>query len=457
MKHILVISARETFAALKEILSKLPVRQTLLEPERGALPADKDQFAGPWDLVIFDCGEVLKSENDRIPPCWEEYISKFEGPVLFVSPWRSIQVIDEAFRLGADDFAVKPFQIRELLLRVNALLEKRSRIVCIGGGTGLFTVLTGLKTLPHVHLSSIVSMSDSGGSSGRLRMSFGMLPPGDVRRSLVALSNAPELMNRVLQYRFKRGDELEGHNFGNLFLAALSEITGSMPDAIRVLSDILNIQGIVIPASCDLTNLVAEFEDGSVVKEEKEISECKIRNPALKIRKVYHKPSTSCNPDAYAAILFAHQILIGPGDLYTSIIANFAIQGVPEALRKTKAGKVYIVNVMTKPGETMDYFAEDHVREIQKYLGGDCLDHVLVSSSFVPAERLGKYRALNQRPVIVRDERTLHKMTKAKIVSVDIVSDSLLVRHDPEKLKVEIEKIVSHRSKHGHADREQKS
>ncbi|OQA51760.1 MAG: Gluconeogenesis factor [Candidatus Omnitrophica bacterium ADurb.Bin292] len=442
MKRVLTISSYETFSALKEILAKLPVQQTLFELTHMSFPSDANRFLGTWDLVIFDAEQVMEERSGRVPVDWAKFLSGIRGPVLFVSPQRSLETVDEAFRLGANDYVAKPFPVRELLLRVNALLERRQRIVCVGGGTGLFTLLTGLKNLSGVQLISIVNMSDSGGSSGRLRMNFGILPPGDIRRSLVALSNAPELMNRVLQYRFERGEELKGHNFGNLFLTALSEITGSMPEAVRALSDILNIQGIVIPASCDSTNLVAEFEDGSVATEEKAISLCEGRDPSLRISKFYHTPKASCNPDAYAAILFAHHILIGPGDLYTSVVTNLVIEGFAKALQRSKAKKTYIVNVMTKPGETTGYSVEEHVKVIQQYLGGDYIDHILISTSPVSADRMEEYRGLGQEPVTVREPEVLRTMTKAGLVTADLASGSILVRHDPEKLRREIRKII---------------
>ena len=201
--------------------------------------------------------------------------------------------VKRLFAAGARDVIATPVHQRELVLRMSALLQRKRRIACIGGGTGLFSVLTGLRSAPGVLLSSIVTMSDDGGSSGRLRTTFGVLPPGDVRRSLVALSNAPEVMNYVMQYRFEGGDGLHGHSLGNLLLTALSELGGGMQGAVKAMGDILNVHGMVMCVTDRSTTLCAEFEDGSVVRGESAIDQCTGRAGTLRIRKVWQRRAST--------------------------------------------------------------------------------------------------------------------------------------------------------------------
>jgi uncharacterized cofD-like protein len=338
------------------------------------------------------------------------------------------------FAAGARDVIATPVHKRELVMRLSALLHRKARIACIGGGTGLFTVLSGLKDAPRVLLSSIVTMSDDGGSSGRLRTSFGVLPPGDVRRSLVALSNAPEVMSYVMQYRFASGDGLDGHSLGNLLLTALCELGGGMQGAVKAMGDILNVQGLVMCVTDRSTTLCAEFEDGRIVRGESAIDRCSDRPSTLRIRRIWHEPDAETSVDAMAALLGADLIVIGPGDLYTSVLSGLIVGGVADAVRTSGARRLYVCNLMTKPGETSGYDAADHVGAVVQAMGADALDYVLLSSSALSAEAVEAYAARSQRPVVPTTSTRMRALTRAEVLTGDIGHRAELVRHDSAKL-----------------------
>jgi len=361
---------------------------------------------------------------------------------LFVSSKATKENIQSAAKLGCSDYILRSSNRREFIAHFNSIIHDKTRITCIGGGTGLFTLLLGLKKISNVMLSSIVTMSDDGGSSGKLRDAMGILPPGDIRRSLVALSNAPEVMNEIMQYRFNKASGLEEHSFGNLFLAALNDITGSMADAVKMLGDILNVQGVVLPVTSQITKLSAEFEDETIIRGESNIDLVNGRDESLHIKKLWHEPEAECGLDVYASLVNSDIITIGPGDLFTSIVANLTIKGLSEAIVTSRAKKVYVCNLMTKPGETWDYSAVDHIREIVQYLGKDCLDTVIISNSALTEQSTKEYVKKNQKPVAFGDLEEIHKITKAEIVLADIGNQTDLVRHDSQKLKTQIEKLL---------------
>lgn len=337
----------------------------------------------------------------------------------------------------------RPVSVRTLVEMVQRQLRQGLRVACLGGGTGLFTLLSGLKTLPAAQLTSIVSMSDDGGSTGRLRDMFGILPPGDIRRSLVALSTAPDLLNQLMQFRFDRGQELEGHNLGNLLLTALSEMTGTMASAVKSIGEILNIQGTVIPVTEQANILKAELEDGSLISGESNIDLCESRDPNIRIKRLWQEPEVSASPDALEAIYNAQFIILGPGDLFTSIVPNLLVGGIAKAICSSKAKKIYICNVMTKPGETAGFNVSDHVREIVQYLGNDALDYVVCARSDDYEEELIKrYRFKKQEPVQVSRPQELKKVSRAKIIEEDITAHDELVRHDSLKLAAVIQKLI---------------
>jgi len=302
------------------------------------------------------------------------------------------------------------------------------KVVVIGGGTGSFTVLRGLKNKVE-NLTSIVTMFDSGGSSGLLRDEFGILPPGDVRRGLVALADEDDMLRKLFMFRFDEHSSLKGHSFGNLFLTALAEITGSGAEAIKQAAKILRIKGEVIPVSLGDCHVCAELDNGKVLKTEKDLSFPQ-HDPSLHVVKAWLEPEAKANPEAVNAILKADLVVIGPGGLFWSIVPNLLVKGIPEALKKTKAKKVYVCNLMTNPGETSGFKASDYVRTVVEY--GCKPDFVICNTAKGSFALLKKYANQNQFPVIV-DEKEIEKLG-VKLVTGDVMSAPELIRHDSEKL-----------------------
>ena len=305
--------------------------------------------------------------------------------------------------------------------------NKNPKIVVIGGGTGVFTVLSGLRKYP-VDLTAIISMADDGGSTGVLREEFGILPPGDVRRALVALAGADDrMLSDLFNYRFEQG-KLGGHSFGNLMLTALERITGSFEEALEEAGRILNVQGQVIPVTLDNMRLSAELENGQIIKGEVNIDIPK-HDPRLKIKKVFLDSRARANKRAIEAIISADLVILGPGDLFTSIVPNLLVEGIPGAIKKSKAEKVFVVNTMTKPGETFEFTASDFLTTLEKYLGRGVLDYVVVNNKKPASVRLKEYEAEGKKMV---EAGNLPR--KPTPILGDLIRTSGFVRHDPEKL-----------------------
>ncbi len=332
----------------------------------------------------------------------------------------------------------------------NGTVKKEKKIVCLGGGTGTFVVLKGLKHYPY-HLTAIVTMSDSGGSNKRIRDEFGLLPTSDIRQCFVALSNengGVGLLRKLFMYRFEKGEGIKGMTFGNLFMAALSDILGSQEAAIRKTGEVLRIHGTVIPVSFTQTNLYAEYENGHVVDEEHFIDE-PTHDGKLKIKHLYLKPEPQANPAAIAAIENADLIVIGPGDLYTSILPNLIISDIAKAVSASKAKKVYILNLMTKYGQTYGYTAQDHIRTLEKYIGKS-IHYVIANNTPFSKNVLQKYEAMGEHPVVDDlSENMYYSVIKQDIIGRSPIkkatTDTLvrsLIRHDSNKLAKVIESIV---------------
>lgn len=317
------------------------------------------------------------------------------------------------------------------------------KITVIGGGTGTFVVLSGLKKYP-LDLSVVVSMTDSGGSTGKLRDQLGVLPPGDLRQCLVALSEAPLLWRKLFLYRFETGD-FEGHNFGNIFLAALEKVSSSYDETIETASFVLKTKGKVIPVTHDKVHLVAEYENGKVVAGEGFIDEN--HSEKTKIRKAYLKPEAVASEKAIQSIENSDYLVIGPGDLYTSIIPVLLTNKIKESVSRSRAKIIYIMNLMTKSGQTTNYKASDHVRDLEKYLGKK-LDYVLVNSGKITDEILKTYHKYDEIEV----ENDL-KNSKYEVVSKDLIGDHefkkeksdilyrSILRHDSKKVAEVLNKI----------------
>ncbi|MBI3935147.1 MAG: YvcK family protein [Acidobacteria bacterium] len=344
------------------------------------------------------------------------------------------------------------------------------KIVSMGGGTGLSTLLKGLKTYiredwktdlleivlekaagessPTVtDLTAVVTVSDDGGSSGRLRREFQVLPPGDIRNCMVALSEDEALLSRLFQFRFASGAGLKGHSFGNLFLTALTGITGDFQEAVKVSGEVLAIRGNIFPSTITNVSLEAVLDDGRVVK-----GETKISRSLQKIKRIRLAPAR-CRPmpQTLEAISQADAITLGPGSLYTSLIPNLLVKGVPEALRKSGAAKIYICNLMTQPGETTHFSAADHLRAIYDHCGQPLFDYVLVNSAPISASMRRRYQAQKSQPVAVN--RTELEKMGVQVVAGDFVaekrsgpSSGRWVRHHPERLATAVLYIAaSHR------------
>lgn len=307
-------------------------------------------------------------------------------------------------------------------------IEEKQKVVVIGGGTGLSVLLRGLKTLP-LDISAIVTVADDGGSSGRLRDELNIPPPGDVRNVLLALSEAEPLFNALMQHRFKNGNGLSGHSLGNLILAAMTDITGDFFTAITEFGRVMNVKGKILPASNQSIILNAVMSDGSVV-----IGESKIPLSDKKIKEVYLTPNDiKPLPETLKAIAEADLIVLGPGSLYTSILPNLLVPGITEEIKRAKAKKVYVCNVMTQKGETDDYDASDHVQAITAHVGNSLIDTVIVNNATIPEDIASLYALEGAKPV----ECDLDRL---KTLGYDIISgtfikyDNKLIRHDMKKV-----------------------
>jgi uncharacterized cofD-like protein len=327
------------------------------------------------------------------------------------------------------------------------------KIVCIGGGTGTFVVLKGLKTYPY-QLNAIVTMSDSGGSNKRIRDEFGLLPTSDVRQCLVALSDengGVGLLRKLFMYRFDKGKGISGMTFGNLFMAALSDILGSQEEAIRQTGKVLRIHGSVIPVTLTDTNLVAEYADGRIVREEHLIDEPE-NDGRVKITKVYLDPNAKANPEAIRIIAEADMIVLGPGDLYTSVIPNLLVSGISQAITDSPGKKVYILNLMTKYGQTYNFTAADHVKTISVYIGKSP-DYVIVNSAPLDHEALAIYAKEQEMPVV----NDVLNSSESTVITASVASnqktvkdktDKLvrsLIRHDSDKLAALLIRILENK------------
>lgn len=325
------------------------------------------------------------------------------------------------------------------------------RIVTVGGGTGLSTLLRGLKEyvsrrrqevgrLPIADLAAVVTVTDDGGSSGRLRREYRILPPGDIRNCMVALSQDEALLGRLFQYRFHAGRGLRGHSFGNLFLVALSHVTGDFTEAVRVSGEVLAIRGRIFPSTTQNVSLEAVLEDGRVVAGETRIAQS--RKP---IRRVHLVPRrVRPLPEVLEAIRQADLILVGPGSLYTSIIPNLLVSGVGEAIANSRATRIYVSNLMTQPGETRGYSVADHVRAIYQHTRPRLLDWAVINHDPVSPAVARRYRADGAEPVRA-DLSELQRMG-LRCVFDSLLEEHGVVRHNRERLaRLLIEEFVERR------------
>lgn len=308
---------------------------------------------------------------------------------------------------------------------------KQRKIVVIGGGTGSFIVLRGLKLYPF-SITAVVNMFDSGGSSGILRDEFGILPPGDVRRCLLALSDEKEedILRKLFMFRFEESSSLNGHSFGNLFLTALSSIIKDEVTSIKTAGDLLNIKGRVLPVSIDKADVHALLQNGKIIEGETNIDIPK-HDGNLKIKNVFLKPQAFLCKEAKSAIMEADLIIIGPGDIYTSLVPNLLVKGMKEALKKSKAKKVYIMNLMTKWGETNNLSASDCAKEILFYSGISKFDYIICNNKKMKSEALKAYKKEKKHPIIF--DKGLPFLAK-KVIQAKLFSGKDIVRHNSDFL-----------------------
>jgi uncharacterized cofD-like protein len=307
--------------------------------------------------------------------------------------------------------------------------ESPLRVVAIGGGTGLSSLLQGLKQHARngdVDITAIVTVTDDGGSSGRLRRQFDVLPPGDIRNCMVALSEDSALLSRLFQYRFETGRGLKGHSFGNLFLMALTHIMGDFSEAVKASAEVLNIAGRIFPATADNVALEATLANGTTVIGETRISRSKQPIQSVRLLPRKAKPLAA----ALAAIAEADAITLGPGSLFTSVIPNLLVEGIAAAVRRSPAVKAYFVNLMSQPGETTEYSAADHIRALRKHAGGKFLDYAVINIRPITSEMKTRYAQQEALPV-ENDIDVLFKMG-IKVMAGKLARHGETLKHDPE-------------------------
>lgn len=314
------------------------------------------------------------------------------------------------------------------------IADDKDHVVVIGGGTGQSIFLRGLKKITH-NITAVVTVADDGGGSGVLRSDLGMLPPGDIRNCLLALANTEPTMQEVMQYRFEEGG-LKGQSFGNLFLAAMNGLYGNFETAVYKLSEIFNITGRVLPVTLESINLIAKLNNGNVIKGESKIPG-EVRKQKSKIEEVYLEPKDA-KPldDVISSIYEADYIIMGPGSLYTSIIPNLLVDGVVEAIKGSKATKIYIPNVMTQPGETDGYDVLDHVEAINKHTKGNLIDYVIANNEIIPDSQFEKYKNDGANQVLLdKKQRITLKNMGVKIVEGDLIEiKNDYIRHNADSI-----------------------
>lgn len=312
---------------------------------------------------------------------------------------------------------------------------KEKRIVVIGGGHGQAQICRGIKNIPNTHISAIVTVADDGGSTGRLRRQFNIPAMGDIRNVMIALAPQETLFSSLMDYRFDdpsgKEKDVAGHNLGNLILTALTDQSGSFFEAVKMLDDVLNVKGEIIPATTQVITLFARMHDGVIVKGEENI-------PHLdnKITRVFYEEEVHATPDAIRAITEADLIIYGIGSVYTSILPNVIIPEISNALQDTRARRVYFCNAMTQPGETDGYSVEDHVRALIQH--GAMVDEVLVASDALPLENVERYKAQGSTPVFLSQDE--HEYT---VLRKDLLTfEKGQIKHDAQKIHTAVTELL---------------
>jgi len=328
------------------------------------------------------------------------------------------------------------------------------RVVAMGGGTGLSTLLRGLRrhvsapgqspdaTCAIADLAAVVTVTDDGGSSGRLRQDFNMLPPGDLRNCMVALSEEEDLLSRLFTHRFRGGNGLKGHNFGNLFVAALTEITGDFAQAVQLASKILATRGRIYPATTVNATLVARMDDGTVVRGETNITASKRRIVELTLDPPHPAPL----PETLEAIQRADLITVGPGSLYTSLITNILVDGIPSALGTASGIRVFICNLMTQANESLNLTASEHIERIYEHAQTQIFDYAIVNTGQFSPETLSRYAAEGAAPIVPDVERI--EALGVHCIKGDFASEGNVVRHAPDRVTDAVMKLATGGASH---------
>lgn len=372
---------------------------------------------------IFYMMEFIKKFASKVSTEWIAFAFVMFGTAIFFKGWQKTNLSMLDINNGKENET-----ILEALYR-RRKLNRGPKIVAIGGGTGLSMLLKGIKHITN-NITAVVTVGDDGGSSGRLREEMGILPPGDIRNCIAALADDEDLVTKLFQYRFKSGEGLEGHSFGNLFLTALCAITGDMVRAVKESSNVLSIRGRVLPSTLDDMKLVAEMEDGRIVHGESNIPEAH-----GKIKRLFTDPK-KCRAleEVILAIKNADLIILGPGSLYTSVIPNLLIEEISKEVVAADAKKIYVCNIMTQPGETDGYSVSDHIQALMRHANSrKVIDAVLVND-FIPANLADKYRMAHSYPVKIDGDNI--KKLGVKIFPKKLIEDSKegLVRHSSHRV-----------------------
>jgi uncharacterized cofD-like protein len=358
----------------------------------------------------------------------------FSGALIVFSIWQLNRSLLSAFlRPGRDESLVN-------IIYNHRYLRRGPKIVAIGGGTGLSTLLRGLKEYTG-NLTAIVTVADDGGSSGRLRQELGLPPPGDLRNCIAALADVEPLMTRLIQYRFNEGTGLEGHSFGNLFIAAMTNVTGNFEEAVRETSRVLAVRGQILPSTLANVSLSAVTEDDEAIHGESQITE-----RGSRIKQVFLEPANAqAHPDAIRAILNADMIVVGPGSLFTSVLPNLLVEGIRRAIEMSKAMKVYVCNVATQHGETDAFSVSDHYRALAEHVHGGLFHHVIANNNI---GRDGLPEAWQAEPVRIDGSR----VNGASVVAADVISEENRYHHDPHKLAATLLDLYFQRRQFDHAE-----
>jgi len=377
-------------------------------------------------LILFDIKpifytmEFIRHIATKVSTEWIAFAIIMFGAGIFFKGWQKTNL---SILEGSDNHS-----LLENLYR-RRKLNRGPKIVAIGGGTGLSMLLRGIKNITN-NVTAVVTVGDDGGSSGRLREEMGVLPPGDIRNCIAALADDEDLVTKLFQYRFKSGEGLEGHSFGNLFLTALCSITGDMVRAVKESSNVLSIRGRVLPSTLDDMKLVAEMEDGRIIRGESNIPEAH-----GKIKKLFTDPKI-CKPldDVISAIRSAELIILGPGSLYTSVIPNLLIKEISDEIAKSSAKKIYVCNIMTQPGETDDYTVSDHINALIKHSGSRKIINTVLVNDTMPSNIAKKYEMSGSYPVKLDMENV--KKLGISVFQKKLIEDSKegLVRHSSNRV-----------------------